>query len=296
MICMMNYNIERLSYSEDALSSRVLFLTDFNDINIFVEDTGKEYIYEEIFERLFADEKVSIFSIFPLGGKDAVIKQFKLRGVHDSSGKINVYILDGDFDNLWVDQKIISPNLIYLTRYNIEAYFYSRSVVIKFMRLYMKTARKNVETIINFDELENQVCTKIGELFLLFATVRRYYPDLESVQRGIGRFIDCNGCLLDTEYDKYFSDVRNVLPNINNLIECTSEKLRHLLATGGNNYSITCGKYQIESLCRRLKFYCRKNIHREQFKAHLISHFDLSPLEFLKSQVLDLFYSRSADV
>lgn len=50
---MMNDNVEGLSFSREALSNRSLFLAQLNDINIYVEDVGKEYEYEEIFERLF---------------------------------------------------------------------------------------------------------------------------------------------------------------------------------------------------------------------------------------------------
>ena len=44
-----------LNYSNEALLSRVLFLASSTELNIFVEDDGKEYEYEEIFERLLPD-------------------------------------------------------------------------------------------------------------------------------------------------------------------------------------------------------------------------------------------------
>lgn len=42
-----------LSFSEDALLNRVLFISGKNKINLFVEDTNKEFEYEEIFEKFF---------------------------------------------------------------------------------------------------------------------------------------------------------------------------------------------------------------------------------------------------
>ena len=57
-----------LNYSNDALLTRVIFLASQNDLNIFVEDTNKEYEYEEIFERLFSED-LRINCIFPTGGK-----------------------------------------------------------------------------------------------------------------------------------------------------------------------------------------------------------------------------------
>ena len=147
---MMNDNVEGLSFSREALSNRSLFLAQLNDINIYVEDVGKEYEYEEIFERLF-ENNLNIFSIFPLGGKEAVIKGHQSKGLRDSNGKLNIFIVDGDFDNLWDDQKIISPNLIYLTRYNIESYYCSKEAVIKFIRSFLKCTRNEAEAKIHFD-------------------------------------------------------------------------------------------------------------------------------------------------
>lgn len=41
-----------LLYSTEASATRVLFYQGLNDINLFVEDAGMEYLYETIFKRL----------------------------------------------------------------------------------------------------------------------------------------------------------------------------------------------------------------------------------------------------
>ena len=56
---------EGLFYSEAALLNRALFYSDYNDVNIFVEDEGKEYIYEDIFQRMF-DYQIKIRKILPM--------------------------------------------------------------------------------------------------------------------------------------------------------------------------------------------------------------------------------------
>lgn len=45
---------EGLFYSEAALLNRALFYSDYNDVNIFVEDEGKEYIY--IYMKIYFNE------------------------------------------------------------------------------------------------------------------------------------------------------------------------------------------------------------------------------------------------
>ena len=278
-------DVNGLTFSDYGLSNRALFLDSFNDVIIYVEDVGKEYEYEEIFERLFANE-IKIFSIFPLGGKDAVIQTFYSRGTH-TNGKANIYIIDGDFDNLWEDQKILSSNLIYLTRYNIEAYYCSKDAVARFMRALLKHTRSTIEEIINFDEWKNVTCRRIGDLFILFATVKRYCPEIPNVGLGIGEFIDANGSLINDNYMRYFLSVKERLTNLDDLItELSAIVCGSQNATSDNVYYVICGKYQFESLCRRLKFYCGKNINRGQFRAYLVSNFDLSPLEFLRDNIL----------
>ena len=45
-------NTDDLLYSSEAKATEYLFFCDLNNINIFVEDEGKEFEYETIFKRL----------------------------------------------------------------------------------------------------------------------------------------------------------------------------------------------------------------------------------------------------
>ena len=87
--------VAELIYSEEGLRNRAIFIK--NDINIYIEDTGKEYLYEEVFKRLF-NGKYKINAIFSLGGKINVLKEFIRKGNKDSKGNPNIFLLDGDFD------------------------------------------------------------------------------------------------------------------------------------------------------------------------------------------------------
>ena len=85
-----------LVYSEEALLNRVLYLASSTEINIFVEDEGKEYEYEEILERLLSDD-IKINLIFPTGGKLKLEEAYSLFGQSTEYGKC-FFIADGDFD------------------------------------------------------------------------------------------------------------------------------------------------------------------------------------------------------
>ena len=111
-----------LLYSEEASATRALFYQGLNDINLFVEDKGMEYLYETIFKRLLG-ANYCISAIYALGGKTNVIARY-----HEFGDKLddtpNFYIVDGDFDRyIHKEDMVNAPNFIYLQSYNIENYF-----------------------------------------------------------------------------------------------------------------------------------------------------------------------------
>lgn len=278
-----------LAYSEEALLNRSIFLSGLNDINIFVEDVGKEYIYEEIFERLFED-RVSIFCIFPLGGKDAVKQKHGTSSMYDSDGKLNLFIVDGDFDNLWEEDKVISPNLIYLDRYNIESYYCTKEVVVKYMRNFMKKPREQIETLMNYDLWMQAFRSEIGKLFALFALVHHHCPTLPNVSLGAAKFLDPNGHMDDGKYEQYKEQVVEKVGSVEPLLEEIHEKIHRQFSGDEENkiLSIICGKCQIESLCRHLKLSFGKNVNRESISNSLIMSFDLTPLRFIEDRAIQL--------
>ena len=99
----------------------IYFFSDLNDINIFVEDKGKEFEYKTIFKRLLGKE-YKIVKILGVGGKVELKKYFNEFGlVNKDNPKIkNIYIADGDFDwYIYQDEMIENSNFIYLETYNM---------------------------------------------------------------------------------------------------------------------------------------------------------------------------------
>lgn len=290
----MNKKVERLTYSESALLNRDMFLSGLNSVNIYVEDQGKEYEYEEIFERLFQNQ-LKIFSIFPLGGKEGVLKGFKEKGAVSSDGKVNIYIVDGDFDNIWVENKIVSPNVIYLTKYNIENYLFSSNTVIRFLRGYLRCSREKLKSKIDFDNWQEEFSDKMGYLFVLFAIVKKYCPNIKSVSRTISDFVDDNGQIIDDEVEKYYHYIEKIIPGIDSLIADVYSIVSENFTGNQTNklLSIVCGKIQMECFCRFVNEKCNKNIHRETFRNYLLANFEMDSLDFLKQQILKLYADKS---
>lgn len=80
----------RPAYSEHGLENRPLFFAGCNNVNIYVEDTDKEYVYEQILERLF-ENGLRFQSIFPLNGKQAVLARCRINGAYEPDGTPNIY-------------------------------------------------------------------------------------------------------------------------------------------------------------------------------------------------------------
>ena len=107
----MNDESDDLLYSQEALATRFVLFQGLNEINLFVEDSNREHIYETIFRRMLGNQ-YNISAIFAVGGKPAVIERYK-EFKSNTNGIKNYYIVDGDFDRyIYPDNMICDPCFI----------------------------------------------------------------------------------------------------------------------------------------------------------------------------------------
>lgn len=277
---------EKLQYSENGLQNRVLFLSKSNDINIIVEDEGKEFEYEQIFERLLGNE-IKINHIFPMKGKPGVIKAFNKYGI-SYENKECFYIVDGDFDLIMDKKEIDNSHFIYLKNYNIEGYYVDKNAVLSFVAGKMKKTKKELKQMIDLDEWEIQTTRVLVELFICFMIIQDYCPTKRSIGAQSEYFyIEENTGLFSYEkVSNYINDEKKDCLNYDTLYIKYLEKYNTLL--NKDPYRIICGKY----LLRGLDSFIRKqmgkqiNFRFEDFKFYLISTFDIKKLDYLKKQIL----------
>jgi hypothetical protein len=107
--------------SEAAKHAKHIFFSNYNDIDIFIEDTAIESkkIFTEILRRVFKSS-ISIHSIFPLGPKSTVIRRWK--SDQGKRKKMAIYIVDGDYDLATGPATLKAPRLYRLNKYCIENY------------------------------------------------------------------------------------------------------------------------------------------------------------------------------
>ena len=113
--------------SADGLAALDVFYSEFNEINFYVEDADQENLYEVILRRLFPGVKVD--RIFPLGGKDAVLRHAS-SSANENLPAFRAYILDKDFDDL-LEKKVTRPNVFYLDRFCIENYLLDENAFVE---------------------------------------------------------------------------------------------------------------------------------------------------------------------
>lgn len=272
-----------LSYSEEALLTRVLFLASKTELNIFVEDTGKEYEYEEIFERLLPSE-LKVNCIFPTGGKIRLEEAFGLFGSDVEYGKC-FFIADGDFDVVLGKQMIEADNFIYLKKYNIESYFLHKETVLKFMRPKLKKTLKETAEIIQYDEWLNLVTPFFQKIFSLHCVVQKYCPETKNVGRGIEPFLNKKGYPNEEFYNRYKSEISSQVPDIEQKIGDMLKLLNNTYESDPTNY--ICGKAFISSLKSMLNAKLTKGIGYDELKSSLISGFEISSLNYVKNKLFN---------
>ena len=280
-----------LEYSFDASLNRTLFYSEFNDINIYVEDINKEYEYETVFKRLLGDE-YRISSIFCMGGKKEVIKAFeenKKQNINDW----NFYIVDGDFDRYIFPEKMIKDShFIYLDTYNIENYYIDEEACYKFSKGKLRLIDDKVRKIINFDNWLNTIITQSSKLFLSYCFLEKYYPEIPSVSRKHCEFIDSKTGFerTDDAYTKYFENViinadSDAMSKINDIDR------DYKLINGDNYFNLICGKFLLCSLGFYLRSKINNRIDNDDLKWYLIENFDIKKLDYIKEVIQSSNYS-----
>lgn len=273
-----------LFYSESALLNRVLFYSDYNDINIFVEDENKEFIYENIFQRMFGNT-IRINKILPMKGKPGVERAFREYGC-SYDGKPAIYLVDGDFDLVMGKEMINSPNYIYLEKYNIESYYIDEKAILKYMAGKMKTPQKNVSDKIEYLEWEDMIYDAMKELFINYMVAQDVFPEEKNVGLPAHIYFYKNGYVNIDKIKEYINDLKRRISNYYTLYDLYKRKFETILF--GDTTRLVCGKYLLASLSNYLRVKANVTFKEDDFVYFLASFFDIKTLDFVKDKILNI--------
>lgn len=286
-------NSDELMYSSEASATRFMYYQDFNDINIFVEDAGKEYEYETIFKRLLG-QGYKISSIFSAGGKNAVKERFVEFGTSNANNpKIkNFYIVDGDFDRyIYSDEMIDNPFFIYLDTYNIENYFIDEHASTQFCKGRLKCLDLASTEKLKFNYWKETIISQSKKLFLTYCFIKKYYPQHATLSRPTAEFIDAKTGFerQDGAFENYWQFVISLDTDAQYKISKIEEQYKKV--NGDDYFNLICGKFLLDSLCWYIRNIIGSKFNHDDFKWHLINNFDITKLEYIKSSITYLMAS-----
>ena len=285
----MNEGLDDLIYSSEANAARFLLYQGLNDINLIVEDEGMQFVYETIFKRLLED-KYNIKTIFPMGGKPKVKEGFLEFG-EMTDGVRNIYIVDGDFDRyIHQDQMIDNPCFIYLKTYNIENYYLDEDACLQFAKGHLKCLDNVLKKKVDFNNWKKRIVCESAKLFLCYCFVQKFHPEIETISRSPFLFInDKTGFERDGAFQRYWDETIITLDNNaqDKIIEIDT---LYKSINGEDYFNLICGKFLLDSLCAYLRNLFKETFNKKEFKWHLINHFDITKLDYVKNAILSADY------
>ena len=277
------------TYSENALMNRVLFLAEYNDITIFVEDEDKEHEYENIFNRMFGNE-LEINNIFPMKGKPGVEKAFREFG-ENYENKPAFYLVDGDFDYLLGKQMISNSSFIYLEKYNIESYYIDKNAILRYVSGKLKKRQRDIVDTLKYDFWLKNTNINFQHLFILYAIAQDNqgkFPEEKNVGIREYTYLNQDGTINLEAINKYETNLKSRITDFGTIYANMEQMFKTKLQ--GDCSRLICGKYILASLINYLKKSIKIKFRDEDFRLYLVSEFDIGKLDFVKDRINNILY------
>jgi hypothetical protein len=265
-----------VSYSPRAAKALGLLKSPYNDVEIFVEDTGNHNMWLNICRALLP-ETVRLSSVNLLGGRDAVVAACRLD--QDSDGRRKLYIIDGDFDFLLNKRK---PRLKFLHRlqaYCVENLLFSENALVQIGLESRPTwTEATVSAALAFDKIVEELDNHIKPLFVLYASVFKEARRVKTVKHPVNtlyiagengpRF--CKNKIRARAIGILLRASRLVEPSV---LRARFNMVKNASATININKAVSGKDYILPFVLAKFKACCGYNGGPEQFKVALSRSF-----------------------
>lgn len=183
--------------SDVAKSAKSVFFEEYNDIDIYIEDTAKGYkkLFAEIFSRVFRD-KYRVSEVFPLGGSKKVVDECKK--CQGEFTRPSLYIIDGD---LFLFEKNIReelPGLYILPFYCIENLLIDQNCFLKLLNE-EDPVRRQEQLALDFDfsTWVEENAKHLVRLFIEYAICFKLCPEKETVKFPVRKLVSSSSGIVD---------------------------------------------------------------------------------------------------
>lgn len=162
-----------------------MFFEAFNEIDIYIEDTGSstKKLHSIIWARCL-EGRLKVRDVFPLGGREAVLK--RCRGDAKATNRPRIYVIDGDLTLLYGKQTPKIDRLIALPSYCVENFLIDEAAALQLLFEEDPVRPKDQIAIrLQFSQWLSRNRALLVRLFAAYATVHWVNPSLKTVALGI---------------------------------------------------------------------------------------------------------------
>lgn len=278
------------SWSNRAKKAVSVFFRQWNDIDVYIEDTSSVTIkvYVEILNRLVGD-KFRVTRVFPLGNIEKVIEACQ----KDKSGRPSLYIIDGDLALLLGIKPHDLKKLYCHDRYCIENFLVDEQGAIEI--LYEEDAEKSKEDIriaLNFYGSFQAEADLFIELFVIYAVMRKFLPALKSVNKPISDFT--SGGIHPYTDEKKISDYVGQMHKWQcdiygreRIVKEEIEIYERTLVENSAQVFVSGKDYLFPLLNRMMRRTVKFSATKSALQIRLARHSDISKLEGLRQRLYD---------
>jgi len=280
-----------LERSEKGKKAKSLFFTQFNDIDIYVEDKSKgtRKLYREIFTRAMAG-RYRIETVFPLGNKLTVLKQCEED--QQIGGRLRLYIVDADLDLLNGSNPKELKRLFVLNRYCIENYLVDEQAIVSVINEEdLEKQAPEIKSEFDFGYWVRSNEHELFELFVLYALAKKVCPEFPTVSYSVSKLVSSNHGIVDfAKVEERKNEVKKSLLEIvdsNLLRDQCRDALNMTCQHFGDKLRYISGKdYLLPLILMRMRWITKLRADNEVIKLRLSMRCDVSDLSMACNHIV----------
>ena len=261
-----------LKYSPRALPAIVKIFQQFNDLNLFVEDTTAENIYRVFFQRLLPAD-VRITKIFQCEGRLGVISAASEKRYEGLNRKF--FMIDGDLFLLCGEKYHVPSNVFRLEMYCIENSVVCLDAAEQFAyECEPKLTREEIRLSLKLDVWFEKVVKTLTPLFIWYAAAMFFSAQVKTSSRSGISFLKPGSSDLDRALvTKRISEIRLLLeakhgkPAVQSALKSVKEAHRY---ASDPSIFISAKTYLLPLLARHLRM--RSAFQDEQSLVYRLCH------------------------
>lgn len=174
-----------ISWPRRASKALVRLFQPLQDIDVFVEDSGDEVFYSELFRRV-ASSEVTVRRVFSLHGRANVIAAAQ---AHDFSKRKAMFLIDGDYPWVRGEPAPDIHGLVRLDAYCIENLLIDGEAAVEIVLEETSIDREVASRKLQFDAWQHSIREPLSSLTIACAIANQLVPAIPTTSVALGRII-----------------------------------------------------------------------------------------------------------